>query len=134
MSVLGAVGTSKRGIITDGSSSFRIVLLGEAVCALIFEVGCEISMSNMGATTEYNCNDALSHATVNKMIQEGFLMYEVTRPSTREMSLELPRELLTLAIKPTLHRKRIKLRNRKLTGYTPGRSQKDKSATSGPLI
>jgi hypothetical protein len=132
--MLGAVGGKKCEIITDGSLSFRIVLLGEAMCTLIFEIGCEISMSNTSTTIEYNCNDALSHATVSRMIQEGFLMYEVTRPSTREMSLEFPRELLTLAIKPRPHPRRIKLQKRQLTGYTPGRSQKDRSATSGPLI
>ena len=97
-------------IITDGPLSFRIVLLSEAVCTLIFEVGCEISMLNTTTTTKYNGNNTLSHATVSRTIQEGFLMYEVTRPSTREMSLELPRELLTLAIKPRPYRRRIKLR------------------------
>ncbi|KIK05821.1 hypothetical protein K443DRAFT_674876 [Laccaria amethystina LaAM-08-1] len=59
--------------------------------------------------------NVLSQATVKRIIQLGFLMYDVTRISTREISLACPWVLLTLAI-------------------NPGKSQNDKSATSGPLI
>jgi hypothetical protein len=78
-------------------------------------------------------NDLLSQATVRRIIQLGFLIYDVTRLSTRDMSFAFPRLLLTLAIKPA------KTTHQYGTGmigpqYGPGRSQKDRSAMSGPLI
>ena len=44
--------------------------------------------------------NVLSQATVKRIIQLGFLMYDVTRLSTREISLACPCVLLTLAINP----------------------------------
>jgi hypothetical protein len=44
--------------------------------------------------------NVLSQATVRRIIQLGFLMYDVTRLSTREISLACPWVLLTLAINP----------------------------------
>jgi len=90
---------------------------------------------SMGAVS---CNknrlDILSQATVSKMMQDGFLIYAVTKLSTRAMSLLPPRPLLTLAIKPKVTFNMIMIREIQNSPNVPGRSQKERSATSGPLI
>ena len=54
---------------------------------------------SLGCTRKERGN-VLSQATVKRIIQLGFLMYDVTRLSTREISLACPWVLLTLAINP----------------------------------
>ena len=85
---------------TDGTTSFWVVLLCEPVGTLILKVGlCRTSVWE-DAEEKKERRDVLSHATVKRMIQLGFLMYDVTRLSTREISLACPCVLLTLAINP----------------------------------
>ena len=73
-----------------------------------------------GMQTKRKRGNVLSQVTVKRIIQLGFLMYDVTRLSTREISLACPWVLLTLAINPiqirVIHNSKRKKRKRRRAG------------------
>ena len=83
---------------TDGTTSFWVVLLCEPVSTLVLKVG--LCRTSVWEAEEKRRRGLLSQATVKRIMQLGFLMYDVTRLSTREISLACPCVLLTLAINP----------------------------------
>ena len=96
---LGGDGRWGRGGETD---RWYDVLLGRVALRAGEHLG---SQSRLVQNVSLGCGskergNVLSHATVKRIIQLGFLMYDVTRLSTREISFACPWVLLTLAINP----------------------------------